>query len=262
MVRCPSAVATAKGRKPLVSQEPLADLDRVLGPRRVEQDVGEQQLGLEPFRIGPGDGSGRLQEGDRLVPLPGSTRVARQANQQPKLMIAGRAGQGNSVDRLIGSRLLAGLPVRVEGKLIATDRLRRTGEPEVVRRLIRETRDFLAIALDQAAVLAKDDQSVSLCHDQVAVAGDQVPTVCVVGLLKFDRGLDTQSGPLIEDLDLVLGRPVDQVAGQEPTTVALQRLARIGPGAEQPAVLDVKQKDAIPSGHQPPLGHSQTDATA
>ena len=79
----------------------------------------------------------------------------------------------------------------------------------------------------------------------------------MIGLPQLDRRLGPQRRPLVEDLDLVLGRPVDEVAGQEPAAVALQRLARVGPGMEQLAGLDVEEQDAVAGGDQPILGHAQ-----
>jgi len=80
------------------------------------------------------------------------------------------------------------------GQVILAGRFRRLRQPVIVRRLLRRVHDLVAVALDQAAVLAEDDHPVGLRHDQVAVADGEVCPGRLERLLELDRRLRRQRG--------------------------------------------------------------------
>jgi hypothetical protein len=81
-------------------------------------------------------------------------------------VIARRVEQGHAVDRLGGARHADRIAERFQGQLVAAGRLGRLRQPVIVRGLVGGQRDLVAVALDQAAVLAEDDQGVGLGDDQ------------------------------------------------------------------------------------------------
>ena len=190
------AVLGAHGQspQPLVGQDLLEDLDRVDRAARLELDFGQEESRPQPIGVGPADPRGGLEAATRPRRACFARRAdAGQPREQPELVVARRVGQGNAVDRLGGLRLCAGLLIRLQGQLVAAHRLGGPGQPIVGRRLIRRLGDLVAIAIDQAAVLAEDDQAVALRDDQVAVARDQVASGGPVGLHELDRRLGTQA---------------------------------------------------------------------
>ncbi len=258
MVRWPSAVTTARGRSRSSVKSSLADCDRVPGPARVEQDVGEQQLSLQPLGIGPRRPRRQTRAEGRPRPSACACRAspasrnsrrnrwsrAAPASENPSIVSLGRAFRAAS--RYIQCHPDRGRSPRPPGP---------AGSNWTAS--FGRLHDLVAITLDQPAVLAEDDHPVRLCHDQVAVARDQVAPLGVIRLLQLDRRLGTQAASLVEDLDLILGRPVDQVAGQEAAAVALERLPESGQACSSLPVLTSKRSTRLPVATSRSLGHSQ-----
>ena len=172
-------------------------------------------------------------------------------------MVEDRLGERDAVDHLRGAGA-GGPPLQArQGQLVLAGRLGGPRQPVVVRRLVGRPGDLVAVAVDQPAVLAEDDQGVGLRHDQVAVPGDQVPPLALEGVQELDRRVGDQPGRLVEDVDLGPGRPVDPVAGQDSPAEPLRPPAVVGPGVVELPGLDVEPEDAVAGGDQVPFGHAE-----
>ena len=99
-------------------------------------------------------------------------------------------------------------------EIILPGSFRRAGEPIVMNRLVGCTGNFITITLDKPTILAEDNQRLSLSDDQIAIARDQIPPCGAEGFLQLNWGFTSQSGRLIEHMDLATGWPVDPVAGK------------------------------------------------
>ena len=246
-----------QGPEPVVEEELLERDDRLAAPAPFELDFGQEQPRRQPVAVRPRHAGGGGELPRRLRPVAVRPRLVPELHQQPELMVAGGVDQEHAVDRLRGARPPQRVLERLQGELLLADRLRRLRQPVIVRRLLGRVHDLLAVALDQAAVLAEDHHPVGLGDDQVAVADGEVAAGRLERLLELDRRLDGQPGGLVEDLDLVPGRPVDLVAGEQAPPEPLVGAAAVGPGVDQLAGLDVEEEHAVAGGDQPPLGHAQ-----
>ena len=84
-------------------------------------------------------------------------------------MIAAASTSGRPSIVSAGFERRSTCPSASSADLLATDRLGRLSEAIVVRRLLREPRDLLAVTLDQSAVLAEHNERIALGDDEVAV---------------------------------------------------------------------------------------------
>ena len=219
-MRRPSSASTSEA-EPLVGEHALERDDRArAAPRSAGPRPG--QAGRQPVAVRPRDRGRRLEaarrpaqsfSGHALRPSFIRSRNwwsrAASTSGTPSIVSDGRATRIASPSASRASSSLAG-------------RLGRLGQPVVVRGLVGGRRDLVAVALDQPAVLAEDDQGVGLGDDQVAVADGEVAAGGLELLLELDRGLGAQAGGLVEDVDLGPGRPVDLVAGQQAAAEPLE----------------------------------------
>ena len=226
------AVAGAHGQAPetFVGEQLLEDLDGDRRPARLRLELGQQQVRAEPIGVGPADPRRGLEAVAGFVKLAFTPGRGRQPGQQPKLVAARRLGQGHAVERS-QRPARAGLPARkTRVPVDPGPPPRRLGQADSRSPPVRHPGDLFAITFDQPAVLAEDDQCVVLRDHQVAVAGDQVASGRAVNLHELDRRLGAQARSLIENLNLIAGRPVDPIAGKQAAPVSFRSLARVWPG--------------------------------
>ena len=133
-VRWPSAAATARPRSRSSVKSRSQIVDGVLGPRRVEQDIGQQSWASQPLAVGPGDArrpTRAARPPHRPTCSPSGPAPASR-NSSRNSMVAGGARPGRcrrSSRSAVPSRSPA---VHLERELIAADRLGRPGQPEVI----------------------------------------------------------------------------------------------------------------------------------
>ena len=117
---------------------------------------------LEPVAVGPADPRGGLAG----PAPPRRTRFARAGLRRRAASAAGTGGRGRrrpaATPSIVsdGRAFARGLLVGLQGQLVAAHRLGGLGQPVVGRRLLGRPGDLVAVALDQPAVLAEDDQGV------------------------------------------------------------------------------------------------------
>ena len=229
--------------------EPLVGQD-ALERRRPRRRVARARAGPRPGQAGPASRS----RSDRAAAAAASKRPAASVPVLRPPRPCGRAssagGTGGRGPRRPGARRRSSRRGAPRGPRCSSDsrassslagRLGRLGQPVIVRRPGRGPGDLVAVALDQAAVLAEDDQRVGLGDDQVAVADGEVPARRLERLLELDRraragarspgrGRGSRSGSASR-------------SGRRPGCPGrtLRRPAAVGPGVEQLAGLDVER---------------------
>ena len=159
--------ATGRGRSRGIEQDLLECVDGLPRVRGVEVDVGEQQPRLEPFGVA----CAHMRRPIRAGGSPRPTGVRPRPGRLPHRA----CGTGGRAPRRPGEcrrssrpawTLLDRLAVRLQGRVLAADRLGRACQPVIVRRPVGRPGDLVAVAVDQAAVLAEHDQSVRLRDDR------------------------------------------------------------------------------------------------
>ena len=119
------------------------------------------------------------------------------------------------------ARPLQGLSERLQAPVAWPVASAACAQPVVVRRLVGSVGDLVAVGAGSAGCSGRRRRAGPR-DDQVAVADGEVAAGRPERLLELDRRLGPQAGRLVEDVDLVPGRPVDLVAGEQAPAVTLR----------------------------------------
>ena len=209
--------------------------------------------------VGRGGGRGGLEpaDGRRSSLLASSARSPRRIRMRYCWSWAA-AASGLPSTRSPGRALSSASGQVLDGELVLAGGFGHARQPQVVDGLVGLGGDLFAVAVDQAAVLAEDEQGVGLGDDEVAVADGQVAAAGAEGLLKRDRpGAGFEAGLGVEHADLGAGGPVDQAAGEQAPPVAFEASASLGPEAGDLAGGGVEQPDAVSGGDDAVVDHAQ-----
>ena len=210
IARWPSSELTVRPRSRLVGQQPARG-------SRPRPPGGPPRAGPRPGAAAPGGGRRRTARSSRPSPgwpRPRSSLRSRRASPA-RLMSSrnwwSRAASASGTPSIVsaGLEVRRRLLVRLQRELVLAHRLGGPRQPVVGGGLVGVPRDLVAVPLDQAAVLAEDDQGVGLRHDQVAVAGHQVAAGRVVDSMQLDRRLGPEAGSPGRGPRSRPGRPVD-----------------------------------------------------
>ncbi len=135
----PAALVRGHGQGPEagIEEDLLQVRDGLARPGRIQADVRQQHPGLQPFGVGPRVARGRFELMDRRLPFPLEPQSGRLPHEHPEQVVAGGARQRDPVDRLIGTGPGDRLPVRLQRRVLAADRLRGPCQPVMIRGPLR-----------------------------------------------------------------------------------------------------------------------------